>query len=254
MLTLPLDHKLSSMSEILAKKHQFQHLLLDLDGTLIYSGNFLINLEFVARILPMLKHFQGWKVALRTLKEMQDVLKVPHPELTNQERMLDIFQNNFKLSREEAEKHLLKSIQTVFPKLESHFGKIHGAASFVEWAKDHYTLTLATNPMWSEDIVRMRMRWGGINPDYFSSITTANRMHACKPRPEYYQELLRQENFEAKDCLLIGNERKMDLPATEVGIPVFLIRPTTNSLSRIRESEPGGWRGSYQHLKEFLLS
>jgi len=242
------------MSEILVRKHQFKHLLLDLDGTLIYSGNFLLNMEFVARILPMLKHFQGWKVAFRTLKEMQDVVKTPNSALTNQERILTIFQNNFKLSREEAEKHLLKSIQTVFPQLESHFGKILGAASFIDWAKDHYTLTLATNPMWSEEIVRMRMRWGGINPDLFKSITTADRMHACKPLPEYYQELLAQEKFEAKDCLLIGNERKMDLPATDVGIPVFLIRPTTRTLTQIRESSPGGWRGSYQHLKEFLLS
>jgi FMN phosphatase YigB (HAD superfamily) len=230
-----------------------KHLLLDLDGTLIHSGNFLLNFEFIARILPMLKHFRGWKVAFRTLKEMQDVVKTPHAVKSNQERVIEIFQTNFNISREEAETHLLKSINSVFPKLESHFGKILGAASFIEWAKDHYTLTLATNPMWSSEIVQMRMRWGGINPDHFKSITTIDRMHACKPLPEYYQELLRQENFEAKDCLLIGNERKMDLPATKVGIPVFLIRPTTGSLTCIRESDPGAWRGSYTHLKEFLL-
>ena len=250
------------MPELSKPKHQFKNLLLDLDGTLIHSGNFLLNIEFIARILPMLKHFKGWKVAFSTLKEMQDVVKTPSPEKSNQERVIEIFQNNFKISREEAEKHLLKSIQLVFPKLESHFGKILGAASFVDWAKDHYSLTLATNPMWSAEIVHMRMRWGGINPEYFKSITTADRMHACKPLPEYYQELLTQENFEPKDCLLIGNERKMDLPATKVGIPVFLIRPNTTHLTCISEPgtkingdlSPGAWRGSYYHLKEFLTS
>ena len=248
------------MPEISVPKPRFQHLLLDLDGTLIHSGNFLLNLEFIARILPMLKRFQGWKVAFSTLKEMQDVVKTPSKEKTNQERVIEIFQNNFQLTREEAEKHLMKSIQSVFPKLESHFGKILGAANFVDWAKDHYTLTLATNPMWSADIVHMRMRWGGINPDYFRSITTIDRMHACKPMPEYYQELMAQEKFEPKDCLLIGNERKMDLPATKVGVAVFLIRPTTTKLTCIEEpgsivngvKSPGAWRGSYRHLREFL--
>ncbi len=249
------------MPELSNSTPRFKHLLLDLDGTLIHSGNFLLNFEFIARILPMLKQFQGWKVAFSTLKKMQDVVKTPSKEKTNQERVVEIFQTNFKISREEAEKHLLKSIKSVFPKLESHFGKILGAASFVEWAKDHYTLTLATNPMWSSEIVQMRMRWGGINPENFKSITTIDRMHACKPLPEYYQELLDQENFDAKDCLLIGNERKMDLPATNVGIPVFLIRPTTRSLTCITEPgtlingirSPGAWRGSYQHLRDFLL-
>lgn len=241
------------MPELSVRKPVFQHLLLDLDGTLIHSGNFLLNFEFIARILPMLKHFQGWKVAFRTLKEMQDVVKSPSAEKTNQERVIEIFQNNFKISREEAEKHLLKSIQTVFPKLESHFGKILGAAQFIDWAKDHYTLTLTTNPMWTAEFVHMRMRWGGINPDYFRSITTADRMHACKPLPDYYQEVLKQEKFEARDCLLIGNERKMDLPATNSGIAVFLIRPTTTRLTCIDQNLPGAWRGNYQHLKEFLM-
>jgi FMN phosphatase YigB (HAD superfamily) len=253
---------------------RFQHLLLDLDGTLIHSGNFLLNFEFIARILPMLKKFRGWKVALRTLKEMQDVVKTPSKIKTNQERVVEIFQTNFGISQEEAEKHLLKSIQTVFPQLESHFGKILGAADFVDWAKDHFTLTLATNPMWTTEFVHMRMRWGGINPDYFRSITTADRMHACKPLPEYYRELLDQEKFEVRDCLLVGNERRMDLPAIQTGLAVYLIRPATARLTCIQEPgstvhfknhkeshnggmayvSPGAWRGNYAHLKELLLS
>lgn len=265
---------MNDVKQIPIPQKRFQHLLLDLDGTLIHSGNFLLNFEFIARILPMLKKFRGWKVALRTLKEMQDVVKTPSKVKTNQERVVEIFQTNFGISQEEAEKHLLKSIQTVFPQLESHFGKILGAADFVDWAKDHFTLTLATNPMWTTEFVHMRMRWGGINPDYFRSITTADRMHACKPLPEYYRELLDQEKFEVRDCLLVGNERRMDLPAIQTGLAVYLIRPATARLTCIQEPgstvhfknhkeshnggmayvSPGAWRGNYAHLKELLLS
>jgi len=250
------------MSEQFHHKKRFENLLLDLDGTLINSGNFLLNLEFVFRILPMLKQFRGWKVAMRALKEMQDVVKTPCLEKTNFVRMVEIFQNNFQITQEEAEKHLVKSIQVVFPKLESHFGKILGASAFVDWAKDHYSLTLTTNPMWSTEFVHMRMRWGGINPELFKSITTADRMHACKPSREYYQEVLTQEKFSAQKCLLVGNERKMDLPATEIGIAVFLIRPATTRITCIQQPgskigkgliSPGAWRGNYLHLKEFLM-
>ena len=272
------EQKIISSTTVPLPPKPIRHLLLDLDGTLIHSGNFLLNFEFIARILPMLKHFRGWKVALRTLKEMQDVVKTPSKEKTNQERVVEIFQTNFQISREEAEKHLLKSIQTVFPQLESHFGKILGAADFVDWAKDHFSLTLATNPMWTAEFVHMRMRWGGINPEHFKSITTADRMHACKPLPEYYQELLMQEQFSAEDCLLVGNERRMDLPAVQTGLPVYLIRPATARLTCIQApgstvyfknhrqtnhhstrngshalTSPGAWRGNYGHLKEFLL-
>ncbi|MBS1958192.1 MAG: HAD family hydrolase [Bdellovibrionales bacterium] len=246
---------------VIKPNQRFKHLLMDLDGTLIHSGNFLVHLEFIGRILPLMKQHRGWRAAWSSLKQGQDALKLKSKEKTNHERLIDIFEKNLSLPREKAEKHLFDSLLKVFPKLESHFGKIPGAAKFIEWARDHYTLTLATNPVWPVELAHMRMRWGGIDPDYFNSITTSDRMHACKPDPEYYLEILEQEKFQARDCLLIGNERKMDLPATKAGIAVFLIRPDTRELSVIEKPgmrlpsgiiAPGAWRGSYTHLKSML--
>jgi FMN phosphatase YigB (HAD superfamily) len=236
-------------------KTPIKNLLLDLDGTLIHSGNFLVHLEFIGRILPLMRHERGWRAAWNGLKEGQDALKLKSRERTNHERLISIFEKHLGLPREEAEKKLFKALLEVFPKLKSHFGKIPGAAKFIEWAKPHYSLTLATNPVWPIELNHMRMRWGGINPDDFKSITTSDRMHACKPDLEYYQEVLEQEKFRAEDCLLIGNERKMDLPATRAGIAVFLIRPETQSLSVIEAPStrsPGAWRGNYEHLKRLL--
>lgn len=241
----------------------YKHLLMDLDGTLIHSGNFLVHLEFIGRILPLMKQDKGWRAAWNSLKEGQDALKLKSKDKTNQERLIDIFEKHLGLPRDVAEKRLFDSLLKVFPKLESHFGKIPGAAKFIEWAKDHYTMTLATNPVWPIELAHMRMRWGGINPDYFSSVTTSDRMHACKPDVEYYQEILEQEKFEASECLLIGNERKMDLPATRAGIAVFLVRPDARDLSVIEKPglklpsgalSPGAWRGNYSHLKSMLLA
>jgi FMN phosphatase YigB (HAD superfamily) len=235
----------------------FQNLLLDLDGTLIYSGSSLIGLEFIGRILPLMKKHRGWKAAFRALKNSRDSIKFPSKTQTNHVRMVEAFEKTLSLTKIEAEKHLYEALLAVFPRLEPHFGEITGAAEFTEWAKEKFTLTLTTNPVWPVELVHMRMRWGGINPAHFKSITTSDRMHACKPTPEYYREVLEQENFSPRSCLLIGNERKMDLPATKVDIAVFLIRPKAKTLTCLHErteKHPGAWRGNYQHLKQFLSS
>lgn len=236
--------------------HPIQHILCDLDGTLIDSGGLRVQFEFIGRTLPLMKKHQGWKTAYRCLIEAQEILKRPSRVKTNAERVIDVYAKRLKLPHSEAEKELMGVLHTVFPKLKSHFGKIEGAAKFVDWAKDYFTLTLATNPVWSKDIVHMRMKWGGIDPDYFRSITTADRMHACKPTKDYYEELLEQEDFNAKHCLMIGNERKMDLPAVKAGINVFLIRPEAEQLRCLVHPSvaPGVWRGNYTHLREWLTS
>ncbi len=237
-------------------KNRFQHLLCDLDGTLIDSGGLMVHFEFITRTLPLMKKHQGWMAAYQALKKGAEVLKKPSRTKTNRERLIETFAHQLKLSHEDAEKALVDSLGSVFPKLKSHFGKIHGAAKFLEWAKEHYSLTLATNPVWPVELVHMRMQWGGIDPNYFQSITTADRMHACKPSLEYYHEILKQQHFKPEECLMIGNERKMDLPATQAGLSVFLIRTEAKQLTCIEaptDKHPGAWRGNYHHLKSLLL-
>jgi putative hydrolase of the HAD superfamily len=179
----------------------------------------------------------------------------PSRTKTNHERLIENFAGHFKIPFEQAEKEVRENLNFVFPKLKPHFGRIPGAAKFLEWAQEYYSLTLATNPVWPVELVHMRMQWGGIDPTYFKSITTADRMHACKPSREYYLEILEQENFRAEECLMIGNERKMDLPATQAGLSVFLLRPEARGLTCIESpagKSPGAWRGSFAHLRQFL--
>ena len=260
MTTTPFSFRLwdkeTPLSPITLPRNRFRHLLCDLDGTLIDSGGLMVHFEFIGRTLPLMKKHQGWATAYQALKAGAETIKRPSKTKTNHERMVENFARHFKIDYAEAEKVVRSNLREVFPKLKSHFGKIAGASKFLEWAKDHYSLTLATNPVWPIELVHMRMQWGGISPDLFKSVTTADRMHACKPHREYYLELLTQENFEAQDCLMIGNERKMDLPATRAGVAVFLLRTDAKTLSCIEapsEKHPGAWRGNYTHLKHLLL-
>jgi FMN phosphatase YigB (HAD superfamily) len=243
------------MSPMSLPKHRFENLLCDLDGTLIDSGGIRVHFEFITRTLPIMKRHQGWMAAYQALSEGAEELKKPSRTKTNRERLIEAFARRLKLPKEEAERELTQSLMEVFPKLKPHFGRIPGAAKFLEWARDHYRLVLATNPVWPIELVHLRMNWGGIDPGQFKSVTTADRMHACKPSPEYYLEILKQEEFRAEHCLMIGNERKMDLPATRAGLAVFLIRPEAGALTCIEApttDQPGAWRGNYSHLRQLL--
>jgi FMN phosphatase YigB (HAD superfamily) len=259
MTTTPFSFRMRGedprLSPITLPGNRFRHLLCDLDGTLIDSGGVMVQIEFIGRTLPLMKRHQGWAAAYQALRAGAETIKKPSRTKTNHVRMIEAFARHFKIGFEEAEIEVRNSLNVVFPKLRSHFGKIPGAAKFLDWAKEHYSLTLATNPVWSIELVHLRMHWGGIDPSCFKSITTADRMHACKPHKEYYQELLSQEKFEAHECLMIGNERKMDLPATAAGVSVFLLRNDAKSLTCIEApagKHPGAWRGNYTHLRHLL--
>ena len=67
------------------------------------------------------------------------------------------------------------------------------------------------------------MQWAGIDPKIFSAMTHVRKMRACKPAARYYEDILEQQGLKPDECLLIGDNTKMDLPATKVGIRVFIV-------------------------------
>ena len=156
------------------------------------------------------------------------------------------------LSLEEGREVLREAVLLIFPNLQNTSIRLKGQ-KFLDWAKDHYPLTLATNPVWPSEIVDLRVKWAGIDPKIFGSVTHVRQMHACKPSPEYYQEVLKQQALKAGDCLLIGDNTKMDLPATQVGIRVFIVGKNTKlGPLRFNGAKAPAWRGSYHHLRGLL--
>jgi len=86
-----------------------------------------------------------------------------------------------------------------------------------------YTLVLATNPLFPRVAIRERMRWGRIDDFPFALVTAYEDMHACKPHPEYYQEILTRVGARPEECLMVGNDVQEDLAASLVGIRTFLV-------------------------------
>jgi HAD superfamily hydrolase (TIGR01549 family) len=114
-----------------------------------------------------------------------------------------------------------------YPKLRSITKPIPEARKLVDRLnREDIPVVIATNPLYPVTAVEQRLAWAGIPVTDFdySLITTFEHMHAAKPQPEYYQEILERLNQRPEDCLMVGDDWNRDIvPATSVGIPVYQI-------------------------------
>lgn len=235
-------------------EHPVRHLLVDLDGTLLGNHGIRLSLDFVRRAFYALRPYGGLRKTAQLLMSIQREFTAPASiEHTNEHRVVELFSKQMNLSIEEARTALRQGVLTIFPSLQQYFYPVEGAKEFLDWAKNFYPLTLATNPVCPPEIVDMRVKWAGIDPAIFGSMTHILKMHSCKPSPEYYEEILKEQGLRAEDCLLIGDNVKMDLPATRVGIRVFIVGKNSHLGSlRFTGAKAPAWRGSYSHLQALL--
>jgi FMN phosphatase YigB (HAD superfamily) len=235
-----------------------RHLLLDLDGTLVHGDGIPMRIDFVRRMIHNWKSYGGALKSLQAFQRIQASVESPPSHMTNAEKMVSAFAESFQISQDQAREVLTQSVCQTFPHLKKHFFPVPGATSFVHWAKSKFPLILATNPVWLPEIVELRVNWANLKLSDFVSFTDANRMHSCKPRIEYYQELIQQERLDPSQCLMIGNDRKNDLPATQLGIPVYLLSSDAGSPRedyrsiRVKSGSVQAWLGTFSGLRSLL--
>lgn len=113
-----------------------------------------------------------------------------------------------------------------------------------------YDVVLATNPLFPQIAIEERIRWSGIEVGAFKAITTFEGMHFCKPKLEYYKEIMEIINKEPKNCMMVGNDVEEDMVASELGMKTFLLEDYI--ISRGSELPPIDYRGSYEDLYDFV--
>ena len=115
-----------------------------------------------------------------------------------------------------------------------------------------YRMAVATNPLFPIQAVKRRIHWAGLSPADFELITSFETMHACKPNPAFYQEVLEQLNVEPYEALMVGNDAREDLAAGDLGIQTYLV---TDCLLQA-ESSPftPDHQGSSLDFLQFIIS
>ncbi len=87
-----------------------------------------------------------------------------------------------------------------------------------------YTLALATNPLFPRVATHARLNWAGLDPADFELITTYENSNYCKPKLEYYEQVLEKLGKKAEECIMIGNDVKEDMCAAGLGMDTFLLK------------------------------
>lgn len=203
-------------------------LLIDLDGTLLGGNTPLLHLAFTYHFLNNLKKWDMSRLtSLKVLHELKLKIRDKNHQangVTNFEKSAQFFSHLSGKSLEDSYAILEETALICFQKSAFTLYPMPEAIEFIAWARPRYNLILATNPLWTPEVVNYRLGIAKITEESFSFITHSKNMSSCKPNPEYYHELIKLKNLNPNECLMIGNSHKKDGPAKDAGVSVEIIR------------------------------
>lgn len=101
-------------------------------------------------------------------------------------------------------------------------------------------LALATNSVFPQKAILCRLKWGGFDPEDFDFIASYEKMHYCKPRPEYFLEIANILGVSPEKCLVVGDDPQLDLVARKLNMTTFFLD--------IAKGQDAEWAGEAIHV------
>lgn len=133
----------------------------------------------------------------------------------------------------------------VFPSLAGTSGPASGAREVVMTAFElGLKVAIATNPIFPRVAVEHRLAWAGLADLEFDAITTYEAMVACKPHADYYRQTAAMLGVSPAECMMVGDDRALDMPAADVGMRTFYVGDDALATADMR--------GSLAELEELL--
>jgi len=223
-------------------------LFFDLDGTLneLEDRHFMTTYaeEAYKNFYDQFDNFE--KFVHHLIAGTQEMLKSDNDNYVV-EAFFDYFCKYVDLDRQTTMNRFIKFYETNFDELQKVSGKVDYAQEVIEVAKNKgFKLVLATQPMFYELATVKRVRWAGIEPEYFSIITHALNSKASKPNPRYFNWLLSEIDSKPEETLMIGNDPKMDMGAAQVGIKTWL----TSNFDGVKADYRGSLKDLYNAISD----
>ncbi|MFO7942026.1 MAG: HAD family hydrolase [Bacillota bacterium] len=147
------------------------------------------------------------------------------PESTNRET----FERHFFDGSDEEGRRREKAIfdefyRRIFPQLAYLCQEIPGADAVLQsLSRSGARLVLATNPLFPRVAIDTRLRWGRIGFDRFEFVTSYENSRFCKPKIQYYREVLAKLGVSPGASLMVGNDPLEDGVAVRMGMEFYLV-------------------------------
>ncbi len=203
-------------------------ILFDLDGTLLdIDIDAFLSRYFAAlgeTIAKMVDADGDHALAMRGIFDATGAMMRPHPGSTNRETFNREYLALTKINIEEHSDLLARFYDEVFPALGTGIGAHEGARTAVDRAREcGMKVAIATNPIFPLRAIEHRLSWAGIDPAEVDLITSYENMRATKPHPDYYRQICEMLELAPSECLMVGDDRTLDLPAADIGIRTFYV-------------------------------
>ncbi len=220
-------------------------ILFDLDGTLldIDLGAFLRR-YFAALGSVAERHFPGAGVMPAVIASTE-AMQLPHPGRTNRQVFNQDFVARTGVDMDEHWDVFERFYVEDFPALGDGGRPAKGALRAVDTARAvGVEVVVATQPIFPRRAIEARLAWAGLENEGLEILTTYENMHACKPQPEYFREAAAMVGCSPSECLMVGDDRFLDMPAADTGMRTFYVGPDT--------AVHADWHGDLDDLADLL--
>jgi HAD superfamily hydrolase (TIGR01549 family) len=204
--------------------------LFDLDDTLLTNDMDVFLPAYFELVTEYARdRFQGARVKEALIASTHVMMS--SPGLLNREAFWAHFAPQLGQPRDELERYFQEFYASHFHRLRPCTDVVEGAAEVIAWFRARgVRLVLATNPVYPREAILQRLDWAGLQEQDFELITSYENMHATKPDPAYYREILERTRVSPENTWMVGNDWVNDIePARAVGITTFYVASATAS-------------------------
>jgi len=203
-------------------------ILFDLDDTLLENDLGKFQKHYLLALADALKQYASKEEIIRQV--MQATVKMAKKaEIAG--TMEDIFDRSFYpaigVSKKAMETQITRFYRDDFPALRPLTSPRKEMIEIVQRAfLAGWKVSVATQPVFPKTAIYQRLAWAQLSADEnaFSTVTTYEDLHFCKPDPAYFAETLMQMGWPDQPAVMVGNSLEDDiLPAVTLGLPAFLL-------------------------------
>ncbi len=227
--------------------------LFDLDGTLLPMPSQQKFLEAYLKALSgkIIPYGIEPQKFISALMKCTDLMVRNDGSMTNEERFWTEFSMILGNDIRELEDVFNDFYRNEFEFAKSTTSRHPLAKSCIKLLKEKgYPVVLATNPLFPRIATLTRILWAGLDPDDFIWITTYENSKYCKPKLEYYKEILSQIGRKPEECIMVGNDVTEDMCTSRLGMDTFLL--TDYMICPEGEDTTGFKQGNYEDLYEII--
>lgn len=174
-------------------------------------------------------------------------------QMTNEKRFWSVFCNILGEEAKQLEEVFDDFYRNEFNAAKSTTHEHPLANTCIKLLRDKgYTVALATNPLFPRVATLTRILWAGLDYRDFELITTYEISSYCKPKLEYYLEVLNKIGKKPEECIMVGNDVKEDMCAADIGMDTFLLKDCLicSEEDDISGFKQGGFDDLYQLIRD----